>query len=95
MMFRTTIEVPCTVEIEQTPEFLAAHVTAEGVDIRPGDRVLVHGAPARVAFGERVSVRVRATVQRAGWLGRMRAHLTGLLEITEMFEVGFQAREIL
>ena len=51
----STIEVPCTVEIEQTAESFHAHAIPRDVAIRPGDRVLVHGAPAHVAFGARIS----------------------------------------
>ena len=41
-----TIEVPCTVEIEQTSESLHAHVELDGdIEIRPGDEVIVHDAP--------------------------------------------------
>ena len=44
---RTEVEVPCTVEIEQTPESLHAHVTLEaGFEIEPGDAVTGHDSPA-------------------------------------------------
>ena len=60
------IEVPCTVEIEQTPQSLHAHAIPEGVDIRPGDRVLVHGAPSRIEYGSvyRLAVRPRSSEPR-------------------------------
>ncbi len=87
------IEVPCTVEIEQTAASLHAHVVPEGIEIRPGDRVLVHGAPSRVAFGETVSLRCTATVIRANVFGRFWAHVTGFLEFTALYEVGFERRE--
>ena len=59
------IEVPCTVDIEQTPESLHAHAVPEGVDIRPGDKVLVHGAPSQIGYGERVTLQCSATVIKA------------------------------
>ena len=90
---RRTVEVPCTVEIEQTPESLHAHAIPEGIEIRPGDVVLVHGAPARVAYGARVRVECRATVVRAGPLRRFWTRLAGLAELTELYEVGFQPSE--
>jgi hypothetical protein len=82
-------EVPCTIEIENTPESLHAHVELDGIDARPGDMVRVHHAPAMVAFGERIVMRSRATVTRAGVFARALAHLNGYRELTELYEVGF------
>lgn len=43
---RSTIIVPCTIEIENTFESLHAHVELHGGhEIEPGDEVLVHGDP--------------------------------------------------
>ena len=86
---RTRIEVPCTVEIEHTPESLHAHVDLDGVEAEPGDEVIVHGAPSSIPFGERRTVRCRATVVRAGPLQRLKARFEGYLELTELFEVSF------
>ena len=62
---RREVEVPCTVEIEQTPESLHAHVTLDaGFEIEPGDAVTVHDAPDSVPYGERLVVRRSATVFR-------------------------------
>lgn len=65
-----TLEVPCKVDIAQTPEALYAHVELEGVEVRPGDTVLVHDAPTRLVDGPQVVCARRATVTRAGWLRR-------------------------
>ena len=92
-MRNRTVEVDCLVEIEQTPESLHAHAVPEGIEIRPGDVVIVHGAPARVGFGESVTRRCRATVTRAGPLARAWTRVAGLLEITELYEVGFAPKE--
>jgi hypothetical protein len=89
---RQRVEVPCTVDIEQTPDSLHAHAIPEGIDIQPGDTVLVHGAPGSVAFGDRISLQCRATVVRANWLERRWTRLTALLELTELYEVGFERR---
>lgn len=87
---RKSFDVPCTVEIEQTPETLHAHVVLDGaIDIQPGDEVTVHDAPTRVNFGERLVVRRTATVVRAGPIERMRARVEGYLELTELYEVSF------
>ncbi|NWG24374.1 MAG: hypothetical protein HXY30_08175 [Pseudorhodoplanes sp.] len=82
-------EVPCTVEIEHTPESLHAFVELDGVDIGPGDRVIVHGAPTQIPYGERIVTRCSATVIRASLLDRVWARIEGYLELTELYEVGF------
>ena len=87
------VEVPCIVDIEQTADSLHAHVVPEGIEIQPGDRVLVHGAPSRVAFGDRMELHCSATVIRATALGRLWAQISGLLEFTALYEVGFERRE--
>ena len=87
---RKTFDVPCTVEIEQTSETLHAHVVLDGdVRIQPGDEVMVHNAPTRVEFGERLVVRRTATVVRGSALDRLRARFEGYLELTELYEVSF------
>ena len=50
---------------------------------------MVHGAPIYVPFGERKIFDCRATIERAGPIGRMKARLEGYLELTELYEVGF------
>jgi hypothetical protein len=84
-----TLRVPCTVEIEHSPESLHAHVDLKGVEVGPGDRVTVHGAPVHVPFGERRTFDCEATVLRATPLGRLKAKVEGYLELTELYEVGF------
>lgn len=88
---RETLEVTCQVDIEQTPESFHAYAVPEGVDIRPGDRVIVHDAPASVAFGEKILCTRRATVVRANMLERVWTRFAGLFGITELYEVGFQS----
>ena len=89
-----TTDVPCFVDIEQTAESLHAHAIPEGVEIRPGDSVLVHGAPSHIAFGERLTLECSATVTHAGVLKRFWTYLTAPLELVELFEVGFQPKEL-
>lgn len=83
------IEVACTVDVECSFESLHAYVELDGIEVGPGDQVLVHDAPTEVAFGERIVRRCRATVQHATWLGRLLARVEGYLELTELYEVGF------
>ena len=86
------IEVPCVIDFERTGESLHAWAEPLGVEVGPGDTVLLHEAPTQLAFGEKRVWHGRATVIRAGLLGRLRARLAGFLELTELYEVGFQPR---
>jgi hypothetical protein len=88
-----TVEVRCDIDIEQTPDSFHAYAIPDGVDIRPGDVVTVHDAPTGIGFGDRFTCVRTATVQRAGVLGRAWTELTALLELTELYEVGFQPKE--
>ncbi len=86
-------ELGCTVEIENSFDSLHAHVELDGdVAIHPGDEVLVHGAPVAVPYGERVTLRRRATVRRAGRLERLWLRSTSDLEVLELFEFSFSER---
>jgi len=89
MTGRRSIEVPCTVDLEQTTESFHAYVDIEGIEIRPGDMVIVHDAPTNVAFGDRLLCDRRATIVRAGLLGNIGARLKGYLELMELYEVSF------
>jgi hypothetical protein len=83
-------DVGCTIEIEQTAESLHAHVSLDNdLEIRPGDEVTIHGAPVKIAFGDRVRLRRTATVVRAGPLKRLVTHVAGYLELTELYDVSF------
>jgi hypothetical protein len=84
-----SFDVPCTLDIEVTPESVHAHAVPEGVTLYPGDRVIVHGVPERIDFGDRYSLNCTATIIRAGWLTRLWTRLTSIAEITELYEVSF------
>jgi hypothetical protein len=86
---RSTIDRPCTVDLEQTTESLHAYVEIDGIEIHPGDQVIVHDAPTQVAFGQRIVCDRYATIVRAGPLGNILARLKGYLELTELYEVSF------
>jgi hypothetical protein len=89
---RRTIDVPCTIEIENTFESLHAHVNLDGnLPIHPGDEVLVHGDAVRVPYGHKLVVRRLATVTRASWIGRAWTRLLARLELTELYEVSFSS----
>jgi uncharacterized Zn finger protein len=90
---RRRFDVDCTVEVVNTFESLAAHVKLDGgIEIEPGDEVLVHGAPLQVPYGETRTERRVATVSRAGWLERAWTRATGDLEFMELCEFSFSER---
>ena len=83
-------EIPCTIEIEQTHEHFHAHLTLHrDIAIQPGDRVHVHGAPVRIAFGEKRIERRSATVERAGALLRLWTKFAARFALAELYEVSF------
>lgn len=88
---RETRQVPCTVEVEHSFESLHAYVELDGYEVEPGDEVTVHDPPTEVPFGEKVVRRCTATVVRASGLERAWTRLTGRLELTELYEVGFSS----
>jgi hypothetical protein len=83
-------EVPCTVDLEMTHDHFHAHVDLKGVEVDPGDEVLVRNTPSRIAFGTTTTFESRAEVKRASWLKRQVIKLTGGTEIHELYEVGFE-----
>jgi hypothetical protein len=93
---RRSHDTQCTIEIEHSEDYLHAHVELDDAsDLRPGDRVKVHGAPIRVSFGQRLTLRRPATVERAGWLERQWTRLTARFELGELYEVSFTPRRLL
>ena len=86
------LRVPCTVEMAHTADDCYAHVVLDGVEVGPGDEVLVHGAPTRIAWGERLRVEREATVARAGRLARLWTRLTARFELGLLYEVSFSSR---
>ena len=86
-----TFETGCTVAVENRFEALGAHVVLDGdLALAPGDRVLVHGPPIAVPFGESLTERRRATVRRAGPLRAFWARRVRQWELHELYEVGFE-----
>ncbi|MCS6892714.1 MAG: hypothetical protein N2588_06575 [Rhodovarius sp.] len=87
------LEVPCTVEIENSFDSLHAYAIPEGVVLRPGDRVIVHNVPHRIAYGEAISYRTTATVIRAGLFRRLWTELSAIWEVAELYHCGFEPKE--
>ena len=90
---RDTMSVVCDIDIEQSRESFHAHAVPDGVAIRPGDIVVVHGVPTDIGFGDRLIRQCPATVTRAGPLTRLWTKVTAMTELTELYEVGFLPKE--
>jgi hypothetical protein len=89
---RKSIDVPCTIEIENTFDSLHAHVELHGgLEVEAGDEVLVHGDPIRVPYGQKVTLHRTATVTRANWLQRLITTIAARFELTELYEVSFSS----
>ncbi len=96
LFLREKIEVPCTVEINNTFDALGAHVRFDdGTVVHPGDEVLVHGAPVAVPYGHSESFKRRATITRASAIERAWTRATGDLELMELCEFSFSERAAL
>ncbi len=88
-----TVTIRADIDIEKTAESFHAYAIPDGIDIRPGDIVIVHGVPTDIGFGERLITQCSATVHRAGPLLRLWTAFTAMFELTELYEVGFEAKE--
>jgi hypothetical protein len=55
----------------------------------------VHGAPIHVTFGQRLTLRRSATVQRAGWVERQWTRLSARFALSDLYEVSFTPRRTL
>ena len=87
--------VPCTVALSHTSSDFYAHVVLEGVDVGPGDQVLVHDAPTHIEWGQQFVAHRQASVLHAGWLARAWTRLTARFELTMLFEVSFSENRLL
>ncbi len=87
---RETLDVRCTIEIENTFDSLHAHVELEdGIEVQPGDEVRVHGDPIVVPYGEKTVIHRRASLTRANAIERIWTRMTGDLEFMELLEFSF------
>lgn len=91
----TSFETPCTITVEQSSEHFHAHVELAGdIAMEPGDKVRVHGAPIAIPFGTREVFQRRATVTRASPLKRSLTRLAAYFDLSELYEVSFNAGRI-
>lgn len=95
MLTSHSFETPCTITVEQSPEHFHAHVELDGdIEMEPGDKVRVHGAPIQIPFGTRQVFERRATVTRASPLARAVTRLAAYFDLAELYEVSFNAGRI-
>lgn len=93
LLGRIRFDTACRVEVELSDEYCRANVVLAGdYEVGPGDRVLVHGAPIHVGFGERRVEERTATVERASALERLWTKFAGHFEMAELYEVSFSDR---
>jgi uncharacterized Zn finger protein len=91
---KKTVDVDCTIRVQNTWEALQAHVELDGdLKIEPGDEVIVHGERVVVPYGQSIELRRTATVIRAGAIERAWTRLTGDLEFMELCEFSFSSGE--
>jgi len=84
-----TVQFTCDIDIEQSQESLHAHAIPEGIEIKPGDVVMVHDTADALGAAQYTGKR-RATLIRAGFWRRSWTRFCSFFELTELFEVGFQ-----
>ncbi len=89
---RQSVEVDCTVEVENHFDALFTHVDLpDEVKVEPGDEVQVLGDPIEVPYGETAAFKRRAKVIRARPQERLWTRLTGDLEFMELLEFSFSS----
>jgi hypothetical protein len=89
-LMRRSVRVPCELDLEATEAHFHAHARLEGAEVNEGDEVLVHGAPDRIALGERRLVRAEATVTHVSLPRRALTRVLGTAHITDLYDVGFE-----
>ena len=89
-VYRRTIEVSATIDLEATDRELHAHVILDGVEVNEGDEVLVHGAPSYIPLNEKRTMPASATVYKASLPRRAWERVMGRTRIMELYEVGFE-----
>ncbi|MDA0819344.1 MAG: hypothetical protein O3C52_02135 [Proteobacteria bacterium] len=87
--------VPCEIAVEQSEDHFHAHVElADGIEMQPGDQVLVHGDPIFIPFGRREVFHRTATVTRAGPVERALTRFAAYFDLKELYEVSFNPGRI-
>lgn len=90
-----SFDTTCTITVEQSSEHFHAHVELPAdIAMEPGDKVRVHGAPISIPFGSSQVFERTATVTRAGPIARAVTRLAAYFDLSELYEVSFNAGRI-
>jgi hypothetical protein len=95
LLGRRQLTAQAVLDLEHTADSLHAHVEIDGIDLGPGDEVLLLGVDSRLRFGERRRRTAVAVVTRAGWLRRHWFRLTSMLQLTSLYDISFSDRRVL
>ena len=68
---------------------VAIRAACDALGLKPGDEVLVHGAPILAAYGELIVEDRQATITRASWIERLWTRATGDFGFMELCEFSF------
>jgi len=90
---RETLKALVDVEIEKTQESFHVFAIPHDFEVREGDEVLLHDVPTEFGMGTMLTLQCNATVSRANMLKRAWTRLSGMFELTELYEVGFQPKD--
>jgi hypothetical protein len=58
----------------------------DGLFLRPGDSLSLLGEPLRPAFGEQITARCMATIERVSWPSRVWTRLVGRFSFLSLME---------
>ncbi|MFQ3665600.1 MAG: hypothetical protein SNJ79_06130 [Sphingomonadaceae bacterium] len=90
LLYPRRISTMARIEIEQSDEHFHAHVELDdGLQIQPGDKVQVEGAPIMVPLNSRLVLVRPATIDRASAIVRAWTRAAAYLELAELYEVSF------
>ncbi len=90
---RRIVQARADIDLENTPDSFHAYAVPDGIDIRAGDVVQVHGVPTAIGTGQHMVMQCPATVSRAGSIVRAWTALTAMFQLTGLYEVGFEPKE--
>ncbi len=89
-LLRRRYATQCTVTVLHTDETLEAHVELDGArQPDAGDRVVVHGAPVQVPYGETIVFQRPASITIGSLFDKAWVRLKSLFLLTELYEVSF------
>jgi hypothetical protein len=95
MFGRQQFRTRAVLDLEHTADSLHAYVSIDGVELGPGDEVLLIDADSTLRFGERRRRTAIAIVTRAGWLRRQWFKAASIMQLTSLYDISFSDRRVL